>query len=191
MAKLRFTHKAPKFKAKATADTEEQQDQLRETTKKRLFNREEQAKLEEVMEQRKAAGIADRKPRNSRRWIPDEKDMEKITFLSGTGLNQEQVSYMLDIDPSTLLRAMQEEAKTGKPKVEGSAGIAAALKKGRAKGVSLVVNSLFQSATGGNLGAQCFYLKNNAGWRDHADVELSGKGGAPIAVTFNKLQKEF
>jgi len=64
-------------------------------------------------------------------------------------------------------------------------------KKGRSKGVAIVVNSLFESAKNGNLGAQCFFLKNTAGWTDRQDLAVAGKDGGPLQVVVGKLESRF
>ena len=55
-----------------------------------------------------------------------------------------------------------------------------ALKRGQAKGLATVTNSLFTSATDGNVTAQIFYLKNQdpKNWKDrqetvHATINLN------------------
>ena len=115
------------------------------------------------------------------KWIPDERTIERIEFLSGTGLNQEQICHVIGVSVDTFAKRIKE----------GYSELAEAVKKGRSKGVAIVVNSLFESAKNGNLGAQCFFLKNTAGWTDRQDLAMSGKDGGPLHVVIGKLESRF
>jgi hypothetical protein len=53
-------------------------------------------------------------------------------------------------------------------------------KKGRAKAVGFVAQNLIQKARGGDLGAQIFYLKTQAGWKETQKVEGAGNEGEHI-----------
>ena len=53
-------------------------------------------------------------------------------------------------------------------------------KKGRAKAVGFVAQNLIQKARGGDLGAQIFYLKTQAGWKETQKVEGAGTEGEHI-----------
>lgn len=94
-----------------------------------------------------------------------EQQREQIRLLAGFGLKLEQIALVLDISESTLHRRCQPD-----------------IDKGLQMGITQVTKSLFQNAIGGNLGAQCFYLKCRAGWREVNTVELSGPGGKPVTV---------
>ena len=50
------------------------------------------------------------------------------------------------------------------------------IKRGKDKGIATITNALFNSAKEGNLGAQIFYLKNRAGWKDKIETEHTGEG---------------
>lgn len=94
-----------------------------------------------------------------------DQQREQIRLLAGFGLKLEQIALVMDISESTLHRRCQPD-----------------IDKGLQQGITQVTRSLFQSAISGNLGAQCFYLKCRAGWREVNTVELSGPGGKPVAV---------
>lgn len=114
--------------------------------------------------------ITKRKNHDRYGWIPNEEDYAKIERLAGQGLNREQISHVLGVSRATFSRKTAADEK-----------IEAAIKDGRSKAIAMVSNRLFQDALEPrNLGAQVFYLKNQAGWRDRADVELTGKDGGPI-----------
>lgn len=53
-------------------------------------------------------------------------------------------------------------------------------KKGRAKAVGFVAQNLIQKARGGDLGAQIFYLKTQAGWKETQRVEGAGDSGEHV-----------
>ncbi len=95
---------------------------------------------------------------------------KKAESLAAQGLTMEQLARVLGMGVSTLYE-----------KKAGNTEFLEAIKDGQAKGVAVVTNALFESAKGGNLGAQCFYLKNRAGWRDK--MEFSGE------VKFTKIER--
>ena len=97
--------------------------------------------------------------------------LRKVEALAAQGLSQEQIASCIGCSLATISRRKLDNEKFD-----------AAIKNGNAKGIATVTNALFQNAKGGNLGAQIFYLKNRAGWRDKQEVEQSGPGGGPIQV---------
>jgi hypothetical protein len=70
-------------------------------------------------------------------------------------LNQDQICDYLGIPTRTFRAIMQRDEH-----------VSAAYKKGRAKAIGRVSQSLLQNATDGNTTAQIFYLKTQAGWRE-------------------------
>ncbi len=79
----------------------------------------------------------------------------KAGQLAARGLTQEQIAACLGIGEKTLY-----EKKHQYPL------FAQAIKDGSAKGISIVTNKLFENVLSGNLGAQIFYLKCRANWRE-------------------------
>ena len=53
-------------------------------------------------------------------------------------------------------------------------------KKGRAKAVGFVAQNLIQKARSGDLGAQIFYLKTQAGWKETQRLEGAGNDGEHV-----------
>ena len=102
-----------------------------------------------------------------------EIDPGKVEQLAAQGLTVEQIAYCLNVGRSTLYERMGSEAD-----------VLDAIKRGRAKGIDTITNSLFQSAEGGNITAQIFYLKNRQPdeWRDRREV--TGAGGKPIEMAW-------
>jgi hypothetical protein len=72
-------------------------------------------------------------------------------------MSYEQIARSLGFSARTLTR---------KQKVDDR--VAAAIKTGKAKGIQVVTNALFQAAKGGNITAMIFFLKNRATdeWKD-------------------------
>ena len=104
-----------------------------------------------------------------------EIDPAKVEVLAAQGLTIKQIADCLDVGRTTLYERMGSKAN-----------VRDAVKRGRAKGIGVVTNSLFQSAKGGNTTAQIFYLKNRQPekWRDRRDHEHTGKDGKPIDMNW-------
>ena len=60
--------------------------------------------------------------------------------------------------------------------------VSALYKKGKAKAVGFVAQNLIQKARSGDLGAQIFYLKTQAGWKETQRVEGAGNVGEHIVA---------
>lgn len=91
----------------------------------------------------------------------DQEKIDQIELLASQGLGPYQISKALGISWDTLDRNKKKNTE-----------IAEAIKKGKAKGLAKVTNSLFNSANDGNVTAQIFYLKNRDpdNWADRQDV---------------------
>ena len=88
---------------------------------------------------------------------------EKAESLAAQGLTMEQIARCLGMCYDTLNEKSKRYSE-----------FSDAIKDGQSKGVAVVTNALFTSAKGGNLGAQCFYLKNRAGWKDKTELDIPG-----------------
>ena len=84
---------------------------------------------------------------------------QQVIELASTGLIEVQIAEALGMSQGTFA-----SRKKDYPAVQ------AAVILGRANGIKDVVNALYKNAMAGNLGAQIFYLKNRAGWRDHVEM---------------------
>ena len=58
--------------------------------------------------------------------------------------------------------------------------VSALYKKGKARAVGFVAQNLIQKARSGDLGAQIFYLKTQAGWKETQRVEGAGNTGEHV-----------
>ena len=60
--------------------------------------------------------------------------------------------------------------------------IAERYKRGKARAIGAVAQSLIAKARGGDTASMIFYLKTQGGWRETAALEHSGPGGGPVVV---------
>ena len=88
-------------------------------------------------------------------------DLEKVEQLAAQGLGTTQIARAMGVSWSTIDRSRKR-----------SADFEDALKRGQAKGLAEVTNSLFSSAQSGNVTAQIFYLKNRdtENWQDRVET---------------------
>jgi len=105
--------------------------------------------------------MSEKKPKKPGRK-PIVIDLDKVEQLAARGLGPTQIARALGISWDTLDRNRKRNAEFEET-----------LKRGRAKGLAQVTNSLFKSATeSGNVTAQIFYLKNQdpSTWSDRNEV---------------------
>ena len=105
--------------------------------------------------------MSENKPKKAGRK-PIVLDLDKVEQLAARGLGPTQIARALGISWDTLDRNRKRNAEFEET-----------LKRGRAKGLAQVTNSLFKSATeSGNVTAQIFYLKNQDPntWSDRNEV---------------------
>ena len=93
-----------------------------------------------------------------------ELDPAEVERLAGEGLALYQIAQALGCSWDTLHRRAGESAE-----------IAEALKRGEQAAIGKVENALFANAMSGNLGAQCFFLKNRAPhrWKDKTEQVIT------------------
>ena len=58
--------------------------------------------------------------------------------------------------------------------------VSARYKKGKSKAIGIVAQNLIGKARNGDLGAQIFYLKTQAGWKETQRVEGAGNSGEHV-----------
>lgn len=93
-----------------------------------------------------------------------EELLKKIESLAAQGLTQEQIAHVIDLHPNTLSSKKKEVPE-----------LAEAIKKGRAKGVATITNSLFTKAKSGDNVSMIFFLKNRdpENWKDRVDQTMN------------------
>jgi transcriptional regulator with XRE-family HTH domain len=106
-------------------------------------------------------------------------DLKQVESLAANGLTQEQIACALGISESTLHQRKRD-----------SADFAAAIKRGKAKGIALVTNKLMESIKGGNMTGMIFFLKTQAGWKETNVQEVTGANGSAIQVNTTAMSAE-
>ena len=106
-------------------------------------------------------------------------DLKQVESLAANGLTQEQIASALGISETTLHQRKRD-----------SADFAAAIKRGKAKGIALVTNKLMESIKGGNMTGMIFFLKTQAGWKETNVQEHTGANGGSIQVNTTVMTPE-
>lgn len=102
-------------------------------------------------------------------WKVTDEVLDKIRSLAAKGLTLKQIALALGISETTLFKYKKYEKRINE-----------AYQQGRAQGLSIVANSLFEQATQkGSVPAMIFILKQH-GWSDK--VENDHKGEIQIKV---------
>ena len=93
--------------------------------------------------------------------------------LAARGLTKEQIAYCLGFSADTLSRREKDFA-----------AFAEAIKKGKAKGIADVANALYESAMGGSIPGQIFFLKNRdpANWKDRPEPYQDENNAHPFLI---------
>ena len=60
--------------------------------------------------------------------------------------------------------------------------IAERYKRGKARAIGAIGQSLLTKARAGDTASMIFLLKTQAGWRETAQIEISGQGGGPLQI---------
>lgn len=60
-------------------------------------------------------------------------------------------------------------------------------KKGKAKAIGMVAQNLISKARAGDLGAQIFYLKTQAGWKDTTHIDHSSSDGTMTPTLIERV----
>lgn len=100
-----------------------------------------------------------------------DEQIEQVEQLASL-LNQEQLCWFLGIPSRTFREICKRDER-----------VSAAYKKGQAKVIGNVAQSLIRRAMQGNVTAQIFFLKTQAGWREEAPREAEAQ---PININVVK-----
>lgn len=87
-------------------------------------------------------------------------------------LTQEQIGDFLGMSDRTLRRRLLDDER-----------VLSAYQKGRAASIAGVATNLLKQARDGNTTAAIFYLKTQAGWKETAAHEISGRDGVPLGIS--------
>ena len=109
-----------------------------------------------------------------RAWAPTVVDIERAAAARKAGATLDQIAEGVlqpPIGPRTLYAYLEKYPDSQ---------FSQSLKSARAGAIVFVAGKLYDAASKGNIAAQIFYLKAQAGWRDR--VEMTGDPAAPLAV---------
>ena len=97
-------------------------------------------------------------------FVADEATREKVRYLAGLGVPQEDIATIIRCSSKTLRKRFRDE-----------------LDRGVAEANAMISGYLFASAKGGNTTAQIFWLKTRAGWREggSAGGAIQDRGAEP------------
>ena len=93
-------------------------------------------------------------------FIKKDNDVKTVEALSVAGVTQKLIAQILKISEPTLRKHFREELDTSK-----------------ARANAVISQALFKNAKDGNVAAQIFWLKTQAGWKEKNYHELTGKDG--------------
>jgi len=99
--------------------------------------------------------------------LTDEQRSELETLAAV--LNVEQIADYFGISRRVFYDIMERDEE-----------VSAQYKKGKARAVGFVAQNLIQKARSGDLGAQIFYLKTQAGWKETQRLEGAGNDGEHV-----------
>lgn len=91
-------------------------------------------------------------------------DLDEIEMMASVGMTTQQIAEALHIAPSLFGRMQKNDPY-----------IVEAVDRGKARGVKMVTDSLFQNAMKGNVAAQIFWLKNRGAWQDKQELDQNLK----------------
>ncbi len=95
-----------------------------------------------------------------------EKQIAELKTLSAV-LNKEQLADYFGISHVTLKAIEKRQPE-----------VSFAYKKGKAKAIANIAGNLIAKANSGNIPAQMFYLKTQAGWKETTRIETTESGKA-------------
>lgn len=95
----------------------------------------------------------------------------KVETLAAV-LTSGQMADYFGISRRTFDKMMEREPKLG-----------ARYKKGKARAIGAIAQSLIARARGGGTASMIFYLKTQTGWRERDRLQVTGHNGGPVEVT--------
>lgn len=110
------------------------------------------------------------------RWTPDKEAIEKVEALAAHGLTREQIADCLGISYQTLNEKCKEYSE-----------FSDAFIKGKAKGIAQVTQALLKNVAKGNVTAQIFFLKAQAGWIEAKPTTINPETKSLLEELIDKL----
>ena len=99
-------------------------------------------------------------------FIPTEDQKFLVTIMSSTAVPHERQAKALGVNSKTLRKYFKEELQLGRNRAHAE-----------------IAGALYKRALDGNVPAQIFYLKTQAGWREAQRLELRAEGQDFITET--------
>ena len=99
-------------------------------------------------------------------FIPTEDQKFLVTMMSSTGIPHERQAKAIGVNSKTLRKYFKEELQLGRNRAHAE-----------------IAGALYKRALNGNVPAQIFYLKTQAGWREAQRLELRAEGQDFITET--------
>ena len=93
-------------------------------------------------------------------YIKTDEDAKTVEALAIAGVKQSLIADIVKISEPTLRKNFRKELDTSK-----------------ARANAIISQALFKKAKDGNVVAQIFWLKTQAGWKEKNALELTGKDG--------------
>ena len=105
-------------------------------------------------------------------FIPTEDQKFLVAMMSSTGVPHERQAKALGVNSKTLRKYFKEELQVGRDRAHAEIG-----------------GALYKRALDGNVPAQIFYLKTQAGWREAQRLELTGAEGRDLITDTERHQR--
>ena len=99
-------------------------------------------------------------------FIPTDDQKFLVTMMSSTGVPHERQAKAIGVNSKTLRKYFKEELQLGRNRAHAE-----------------IAGALYKRALDGNVPAQIFYLKTQAGWREAQRLELRAEGQDFITET--------
>lgn len=93
-------------------------------------------------------------------YIKKEEDVKLVEALAIAGVTQTLIAQIVKISEPTLRKNFRQQLDTSK-----------------ARANAIISQALFKKAKDGNVVAQIFWLKTQAGWKERNALELTGRDG--------------
>ena len=103
-------------------------------------------------------------------YIKTDEDAKTVEALAIAGVKQSLIADIVKISEPTLRKNFRKELDTSK-----------------ARANAIISQALFKKAKDGNVVAQIFWLKTQAGWKEKNALELTGKDGDKLFTEERQL----